>query len=275
MEYQDLIDNVGLLISRVQERALELLPRLIGALAIFLVGWILALLLRFAARRLVMGLDRLVPSHRVQKSLRRLGMEKPASDVIGGILYWIVLIFFLTAATETLGLPVVTTWLSGVALYLPRILSAALICFAGLIGGFLLRDLVASAASSAGLAFASALGHLAQIAALLVSILIAVDQVGINIDFLTSAIIASLAMIFFGGALAFGLGARTTVSNILASYYLQKSYSVGHVVRVGDQQGEIVEITPTAVILKSAEGRVLVPAKIFSEMISVLLTGEG
>jgi len=64
----------------------------------FRAGLALAFLLRFLVRRLVGGLDRIIPGHRVKSSLRRLGMERSAADVIGGVVYWIVLIFFLTAS---------------------------------------------------------------------------------------------------------------------------------------------------------------------------------
>ena len=274
MDYQHLLTDFGQLVTRFEQRALDFLPRLIGALAILAVGWALALLLRWVARRLIAGLDRVIPSRRIQSILRRVGMQRPASEVTGGILYWIVILLFLTAATETLGLPVVTTWLSGIALYLPRILSAVLIGFAGLLGGIFLRDLTISAAASAGLANGRTLGRLAQVAVLLVSLLVAVDQIGVNISFVTTVVITLLAALLFGGALAFGLGARVTVGNILASHYLQKTYSVGQQVRIGEWEGEIVQITATAVVLESAAGRAMVPARMFSETASVLLTGR-
>ena len=272
MDYQHLITNFSQLTRRFEERLLDVLPKLVGALAIMAAGFVLAFLLRFLVRRLVTGLDRVIPGQKVKNSLRRLGMERSAADVIGGVVYWTVLIFFLTAATETLGLPVVTTWLSGIALYLPRILSGVLICFAGLIGGVLVRDLIVSAATSAGIAYGSALGRLAQGATLLISVLIAVEQVGIDVDFLTTAAITLVGIVLFGGSLAFGLGARVTVSNILAVHYLQKVYAVGQQVRIGEWQGEIVQITATAVILETVEGRILVPAKLFTEAASMLVT---
>ncbi len=74
-----------------------------------------------------------------------------------------------------------------------------------------------------------------------------------------------------GGVLTFALGARTTVANILACHYLQKTYKLGHRVRVGGFQGEIVEITATTVVLEAEEGRVSVPASVFGEETSVLL----
>ena len=271
MSYHQLIADFGALFLRFEQRALMLLPRLAGALFIFFAGLVLAYLVRSLSRRLIEKLDRLVPGERLQRNLRRLGMERPASEVVSRILFWIVVLFFLTAATETLGLPVITTWLGGIALYLPRFLSAVLIAFAGLIGGLFLRDLIATAAASAGLTYAATLGRLAQVATLLVSLLVAVDQAGLNIAFLTSILLILFGAVLFGGALAFALGARTSVANILASHYLQKTYKVGHRVKIGEIQGEIVQITPTAVLLETAEGRVTVPAKQFGEAVSILL----
>jgi small-conductance mechanosensitive channel len=88
---------------------------------------------------------------------------------------------------------------------------------------------------------------------------------------LTVAIVAGST--FGAMALAFGLGSGPTVSNIIASYYLHKTYRVGQAIRIGDVRGTILEISPTSVALETAEGRVTVPAKRFTEEISVLLTG--
>ena len=240
-------------------------PRIGVALALVLLGLVLAFLARTLSRRLLAGLDRFVPG------LRRLGrgadLQDSAGRTVGRVLFWMVLLFFITAATEVMGLPIISVWLSGIVLYLPRLLAAVLILFAGLLGGHFIRDLI----SSTGIAYASALGRLGQISVLVVSALIAVDQAGLNVDFLTSVLLLVLGSGLLGTALTFALGARRTVANILASYYLQKTYRVGHRVRVGNFQGEIIDITATSVLLETDEGRVSVPASLFSEQASILL----
>jgi hypothetical protein len=80
-----------------------------------------------------------------------------------------------------------------------------------------------------------------------------------------------LGSTFGGVALAFGLGARTAVSNIIGSHYMRQLVRVGQTVRLGAVQGEIEAITPTSIVLRSAEGRVIVPAKAFNEAVSTLL----
>ena len=95
-----------------------------------------------------------------------------------------------------------------------------------------------------------------------------------DISFLTNLIIILVSAALFGAALAFGLGARGAISNILACYYLQKTYKIGQCVNIGERQGRIVRITPEAVILENAEGFVYVPARHFEESPSLLLKGK-
>lgn len=251
------------------------LPNLVGAIALLVGGWILARLLRAACARLISGLDRLVRSHGMERWLIRIGLERPASDLIGAIVFWVVFVLFFTAATETLGLPVVATWLGGVSTYLPRVLVAVLIILAGVLAGSLARDALTTAAAAAGIGYGALLGRVVYIVILLIAAVTGVDQIGIESRFLTATLIIVIASLVGAAALAFGLGAKTAVSNIIAAHYLRQIYRVGHTVRVGAAEGRIAEITNTVVILENSNGRVVVPAKEFSESVSVLLGREG
>ena len=263
--YQQLTAELEELVQDLAQHLAGTAPRIAGALALVLLGLALAFLARTMSRRLLAGLDRLVPG--LRRLARGADLQDSAGRTVGRVLFWMVLLFFITAATEVMGLPVISVWLSGIVLYLPRLLAAVLILFAGLLGGHFIRDLIAST----GIAYASALGRFGQVSILVVSALIAVDQAGLNVDFLTSVLLLVLGSALLGSALTFALGARTTVANILACYYLQKTYRVGHRVRVGDFQGEIIDITATSVLLEIDEGRVSVPASLFGEQASILL----
>lgn len=257
----------------IRQTLVGFLPNLAGALLIFLIGVLVAYVTRTLAKRLLKNAGRLIPNKRVRDRLHPDRMEGSA-QVISRVLYWIILFFFLTAATEVLGLPVVTTWLSGVAVYLPKALVAILIGTAGVIGGLIVRDVVAGAAESAGVHYGHTLGSLAYYAILLVTLFVGVQQIGVDIQFLTTLMTILLSGLFLGFALAFGFGARTAISNILASHYLARIYKVGDTVRIDGMQGRILRITPVSVILETEEGSACVPAKQFDERISVLVS-EG
>ena len=275
MDYTEWLQPLSNSLNLLAQRITQQLPNVLGAAALLLIGWGLAHLLRTWSRRLIGGLDWFVRNSTIEILLRRIGMDRGASDVISGILFWLVILLFFTAATETLGLPVLATWLAGVSYYLPRVLVAVLIVFAGLLAGNLARDAVIGAAGAARLAYGTLLGKAVQSVILLIAIVTGVDQLGIESRFLTATITIVIAATIGGAALAFGLGSRTAVSNIIAAHYLRQIYRVGHMVRVGAVHGRIVEITATAVILESPDGRILVPAKEFSEGVSVLTTGQS
>ena len=165
-------------------------------------------------------------------------------------------------------------WL-GLANYLPQVAAAAIVIVLGVLAGSFARIAVTQAASSAEVEFAAPLGSLAQIAIIAISGVVAVDQLGLEISFLVIAVSIALAAGLGGAALAFGLGAQTTVSNIVATHYLAQTYRVGQRVRVGDHEGRIAEMLPTAVILETGDGRVHVPAKEFSEQISTLVSDQA
>lgn len=275
MDYVRWVEALDKSFNLFIQRIAEHFPNILGSLLLVLVGWLLARLVRAAIIRLSGRLDGLFRSQTRDDFLRRLGVERPASTLIGGIVFWIVFLVFFAAATETLGLPVLATWLSGVSYYLPRILASALIILAGLFAANLARDAIAATAGAAGLAYSELLGRAVYVIVLLVAIVTGVDQLGIESRFLTLTIAVVIGALIGGAALAFGLGSRTTVSNIIAAHYLRQIYRVGQTVRIHDIYGRIAEITPTSVILEGPEGRVLVPAKDFSEVASVLITKES
>lgn len=270
-----MVENLGALLNQFKQSVFEFIPNFVAALSILLLGFIFARLIRLLIFRLVNNCYRLVPIPSIRDRLKRLTVEKPISNVIGEAVYWIMIFFFLTAATEALGLSIVTTWLSGVTGYLPKILSALLIGFIGVVSSIILKDIVTAAASSVGVRYAEALGTVTQISIIVVSMLIAVELIGIDVTLLTNFVLVFLSAFLFAAALAFALGSSASVSNILASHYLQNVYKVGQTVKIGEVKGEIARITPTSLIIQTPEGQVMVPAKVFNETISTIFAAEA
>jgi len=271
MNYQSWGDALNQSLNLLVQKTSSYLPNILGAIALLIGGWLLARVLRFACVRIISGLDSLARRYGMERLLIRVGLERPASELIGSIIYWLVFLVFFAAATETLGLPVIATWLGGVSTYLPRILVGVLILLGGFLAGSLAQDAITSAAHAANLAYSVLLGRLAYAAILLVAVVTGIDQIGIESRFLTLAIAIIVGSLVGAAALAFGLGARTAVSNIIASHYLRQIYKVGQLIKIGEAEGKISEITNTVVILENSNTRLVVPAKEFSERMSVLL----
>ena len=255
------------------QRIYSFVPALLGAAALVLAGWLIGRLLGWVTRRLITAITGRLSKHpTIGGALDSSGASVQIPRVISGFVFWFVFVFFIAAAMETLGLPVVTASLNRVAYYLPNVLAALLMIFAGVIVGKVVSNAVARTASGTGVSFGPVIGGTVRGTILLVAVVVAIEQVGIQADVLVIMVAIVVGTTLAGAALAFGLGARSAVGNIIASHYVAQAYRVGQTVRVGGVDGKIIQIAPTAVFVGTPEGRVLVPASHFNEMTSVLVT---
>ncbi len=243
------------------------------AAGLIVVGLALGLALRILTGRLLRAWGR-----RLSGTLGALfgtrAVEGPATVILSSLVFWAIFAFFVAAATELLGVPVIGPALAAIGAYLPRVAATVVIVLLGLLFADLARTAVTGAASSARIAAAPMLGRIAQLSILLAMAVVSFEELGVQTTFIVVVVAIVLAALLGGAALAFGLGARSAVSNILAGYYLARTYRVGQRVRIGEVEGRIIEITPTAVVVRTTQGHALVPAKEFGERVSLLLPDE-
>jgi small-conductance mechanosensitive channel len=270
MEFEELLKDLNQLLFDFKVSFLAFLPKFIFALIVFLIGYLIARLVQYLSKRFIRGTNRFITNKKVSKHLQQRHLDQSAV-FISKALYWIIIVTFLTIASEIMGVPVATAWLSGIVQYLPNILAAVIIVFVGIIGGKIVGDIILSATIRSGVSYGNVLSKMVQYSILLITILVAIEQIGIDIALVTIIIDIILAALLFGAALSFGLGAKTSVSNIIASYYVHNSYRAGDKIRINNVEGTIIQITSTAVILETPEGQITIPSKEFSEQTSMLL----
>ena len=252
-------------------QVLEFLPRVAVAIVVLILGWLLARLLRLLVMRAMSSLDHFWQRLISKPGLAHLSPHHPPTRVVGGLVFWLLMLVFVTLAADILGLDIFGAWLKEIVAYLPLAVSGLLIVLVGYVLSSLTRDLVTSAAESAELSHGDLLGRTAQMIILFIAIIIGIGQIGIDILFLSVMAGIVLASMLGGIALAFGLGARTHVSNIIAANQLRQIYQVGDIVRIGDIQGRVMDIMVSRVIIDTEAGTVDVPAKIFDEEVTSII----
>ncbi|WP_119165522.1 mechanosensitive ion channel family protein [Algihabitans albus] len=275
------MDEVSLWIREVSATAsgflgqfVEFLPTLGGALAILIVGWGIARVLRSAGIRSSNWLNRFFDRRFGPERARHLRISNAGVKLLGNIIFWVIILFFITAATRVLGLDAFSAWLDRVVAYLPTLLAGGLIILVGLLISSLARDLTSAAVASAGVAHAELFGRSVQAAILITALVLGINQVGIDVTLLITLIAIVVAAVVGSLSLAFALGASSFVSNLIGSHYLQQHYRPGQQARMGEVEGEILELTPVSVVLATREGRVVVPGKIFNDQTTALLAEE-
>lgn len=266
--------SVGHAFTQLVDRLAQYLPSLLAAFALLIIGWFVARILRSLAIRLTLVVDavlqRLLRKHRGE----RARLPYTSGKILGNIVFWVVILFFLTAATQVLGLEVFTDWLNRVVAYLPTLFVGGLIIFVGFLVSVLMRDVVVATSAPIAGQQRALFGRIVQVAILVTAIVIGADQIGINVTFLVIMVAVVASTLLGGVALAVSLGARDYIANLISGHTLQQSYRVGQRIRVGGFEGQILEMTPTAIVLETPEGRTTLPAKMFAGEPVVLIMGR-
>lgn len=270
-ETDSLLTGVVAGIQGMTNTVMAYLPRIAAAVLILVLGWLLARLLRLLVVRAISGLDQLWQRLMSRRGLEHLQPRHPPTRIVGELVFWLLMLIFVTLATDILGLGIFGVWLKEIVTYLPLAGVGLLIVLVGFVVSSLARDLVSAAAGSAGLSHGALLGRTAQIIILFVAVVLGIDQIGIDILFLSVVAGIILATMLGGIALAFGLGARTHVSNIIAANQLRELYQVGDRIRINDIEGRVMDITVTRVVIETETGSVDVPAKLFDEQVSTIV----
>ena len=203
------------------------LPKFLGAVLIFVVGLVIARLLKFAVERFLrlVHLDSATEKTGVKAFLAKGDIHKSLSSILGTLVYWFIMILVIVASLDALGLPIVSDLLNVVFLYVPNVVAAVIVLVLGMLVGNLLAAVVRTAASNAGLKAAEGLSRTALYAIIFFSGAIALIQLGIGKEVVVSAFEIAFGATALALALAFGLGGRDMASSYLQRWLEEKKKS--------------------------------------------------
>ena len=267
-------ESLARTVEALMDRWVVSAPQLIGAVVLLIVGLIIAYALRVLTGRLVRGLDSVFQRAAKADSARRERIKGSYAEIISRIVFWTVLIFFVAVVANMLGWQLFSGWMDRLITYLPNLITGVLIILAGFLSGSAARVAVAGTAHSAGVEQAEMLARVAQVVILFTTFVIGIEQLGINVHFLSDALIVVLGVLLAGGALAFGFGGKTLVANVIGAQYFRKHCRIGEHLQMGEVEGNVVDVTQTSIVIETEGGRTIIPAKLFQEQISNFSAGE-
>ena len=199
----------------------DLLQRLMLAVLILIIGWLIAKAVRFA---IVKGL-RAVNFHVVTERagldgfLKNGGIESDTTDILGALVYWLVILGALVIGFNTLGLSYVTDLLGRIILFVPKVMVALLILAFGSYFARFIGNAITAYCRNVHIQDAELLGRLAQYAIVTFVVLIALDQVNIGGDIVRQSFLIVLAGLVFALALAFGIGGKDWAAELLERWW--------------------------------------------------------
>jgi len=185
---------------------------------ILLIGWLLSKLVRSIVSKALKTakINELSSRIELDKLLSKGGITYTLSDLVGGICYWLGLLVTFMVAVNSIGLTIAADLLNKVVLYIPNVIAALFILILGMFVSTLLKNIVRTAASNAGLNQGKLLAQVVESIVIAFSIFVALEQlqIGIRITELTISIV--LGSLGLGLALAFGLGCKDIAGKFVA-----------------------------------------------------------
>ena len=218
------MERIDMLLDPVKAALIQVahfLPKLAVAVVVFLIGWLLARVARFAVTKGLRAANFPVLSERagLDSFLREAGFRIDATDILGALVFWIVLVAALLIAFNGLDLGYVTDLLGRIAVFLPRLVVALLILVFGMYFARFAGGAVAVYCRGARIQDADVLGKIVRYAILAFVIVIAIDQIGLGGDILRGAFLIVLAGVVLALALAFGLGGKGWAQELLQRWW--------------------------------------------------------
>jgi hypothetical protein len=202
---------------QVRERLVAVVPGLLVLLTLLLVGFLLAWLARIVVSKVgrALGIDRLLERWGVAPSLRRSGILRLPSDVLGLVCFWAIFVLFASVGIDGLALPGAPGATALLVAFLPPLLAASLILLVGWLVANFLSQGVLIAAVNARLPEARMLARGVHWGVLLFAAATALTHLGIGKEMVLVAFGITLGGVVFAVALAFGLGGRNLARHIL------------------------------------------------------------
>ena len=197
------------------------MPRLILALFILLVGWMLAKAIRLLVVKALRAINFYVLTDRagIDRFLSQGGIRMDTIGILGTLIYWLVVLASVMIAFNSLGLTNVTELVGRVALFIPKVIVAVLILALGAYFARFIENTILAYSRNIGLEDAEFLGRFARYAVLVFVVMIALEQVDVASELVRQSFLIILAGVVFALALAFGLGAQYRVSELLDKWW--------------------------------------------------------
>jgi hypothetical protein len=262
------------IIGRAGDQLGQFLPRLGGALALFILGLLIASIAGRITRKALVraGLDRLAERAGANDLLGRGGLGGSLSGLIATAVRLTIVVVAAFAALTLLGLGFLSDSLNQGVLFIPRLLTALALLLIGVVAGALTRAWAER--TSAQLDFPVAIGPVLQVLVVVVFGLCAAAQAGVSVVPLIVVALVVMGAVAVTLALAFGLGAREVARSLTSGRYARADFAVGQTIRVGDVRGEILRIDAAAVTLQAGEDTIRIPNHVVVEQI-VVIEGAG
>ena len=200
-------------------------PKLLAVLVILFFGWIVAILVRSAVKRVLdfTHFDQFAQKSGLEAFMNNGNVKLTLSGIISQLMYWLVIILFVITGANSLELSAVANLLEQLATYLPHIIVAILVIVFGTLLARFVNRLVFAWLYGIKFEHALAVSTSAEYGIQLLAVFVALEQLGIGMQLIYSLFVIVFGAVFLALAIAFGLGGKDWAAKVIADLSRNKN----------------------------------------------------
>lgn len=192
-------------------------PLLIGALIVFIIGWFISI----GVGKLVADVLKKIRFNQIfergnwKEALAKADIKVDPSGFVGAIFKWILVIVFLLAAVDILGLSEFANFLQGILDYLPNVMVAALIFVVAVVIADISEKILRTAVESTQIGYGHFVSIIVKWSIWVFAVVAILVQLQVAVLLLQTLFTGLVAMVAIAGGLAFGFGGRDIAAEVL------------------------------------------------------------
>ncbi|MDQ6917751.1 MAG: small-conductance mechanosensitive ion channel [Candidatus Dormibacteraeota bacterium] len=199
-----------------------LLPALIGAIILLVVGWFLADIVARLVGTLLkrIGFETMAQRTGVTGFIALTGArDSSASAIVAELIKWLIRLVFIEMAAEVLHITAITTLVNQIVLFIPSLIVALVVVMIGFLIASFVANVVRGGAAEMGFRNPNLLAGAARAIIVGLAVLMALSQIGIAPTLVNALFIAFVGAIALALGLAFGLGGREVAGQLWEKWY--------------------------------------------------------
>lgn len=212
------LDNINLNdATAIWDKMVEFFLNLAMVFVIIIIGWIIAVAAGKIVRQILkaINIDSLLTTVGLSERFEKSGIKISLVKIGENAAKWIITLLAVTIATESVGLNQVSVFLNNILNYIPNIVIAVIILGIGILIAEFAYKFVAGSFKTASFGSPKIYGELAKWSIIIFALLIALDQLGLQLEFIKILFTGVVAMAALAGGIAFGLGGQGMAKEFL------------------------------------------------------------
>jgi small-conductance mechanosensitive channel len=236
-------------ITNLINQFVEFVPRFIFAAFILLIGYLVAKGLAIIIKKVLekVGFDKIGDKLNEVGIVKQLQTEVKLSQIVSKVVYYFIMLGFITSLVEKL------------VNFVPQLIVAAIMLQIGVLVAEAIKNAVVSICKSFNVPSAKLIGNIVFAFFLVITLISALGQAGINTELLESSFNLILGGIILAFAVGYGFASRDILSNILSSFYNKNRYREGQTIEIDGVKGQIVALDSTTLTLQTGSTKTVFP----------------